>query len=180
MVDQWGPSDDSSTSSTRAVIIEEFQTLTQRVATQERQLKEILAILRASIVVASVPSKDRVIITQEESTPGVTTVTLLLTTTAMRPVMAVVPRALTEIAPATPIVYGTTATIERWPETKDETFLFFSLCLCYLPSRLSPSLLLALPPCIDSHHLPHGTAISTTHRRRLGAAVAGGTVPGQG
>ncbi|KAK9102659.1 hypothetical protein Sjap_019913 [Stephania japonica] len=36
MADQKGPSDDSGTSSTRAVSIDEFQTLTQRVASQER------------------------------------------------------------------------------------------------------------------------------------------------
>ncbi|KAK9123267.1 hypothetical protein Sjap_012869 [Stephania japonica] len=35
MADQKGPSDDSGTSSTRAVSIDEFQTLTQRVASQE-------------------------------------------------------------------------------------------------------------------------------------------------
>ncbi|KAK9123652.1 hypothetical protein Sjap_013254 [Stephania japonica] len=101
MVDQRDPSDDSGTSSTRAVSIEEFQTLTQRVAAQERQLEEILPILRASIVVASVPSTARVTVTQEANTPRVTTMTLLPTTTAMRPVMAVVPHAPIEIAPAT-------------------------------------------------------------------------------
>ncbi|KAK9096308.1 hypothetical protein Sjap_021805 [Stephania japonica] len=36
MADQRGPSDDSGTSSTRAVSIDEFQALTQRVASQER------------------------------------------------------------------------------------------------------------------------------------------------
>ncbi|KAK9109992.1 hypothetical protein Sjap_018052 [Stephania japonica] len=87
MADQRGPSDDNETSSTQAVSIEEFQTLTQRVVTQERQLEEILAILRASIAVASVPSIARVTVTQEANTPGVTTMTLLLTTTTMRPVM---------------------------------------------------------------------------------------------
>ncbi|KAK9116419.1 hypothetical protein Sjap_015366 [Stephania japonica] len=101
IADQRGPNDDSETSSTQTVSIEEFQTLTQRVAAQERQLEEILAILRASIVVALLPSTARVTITQKVNTPGVTTMTLLPTTTVTRPVMAVIPRASTEIAPAT-------------------------------------------------------------------------------
>ncbi|KAK9137705.1 hypothetical protein Sjap_008299 [Stephania japonica] len=112
MVNQQGPSDDSGTSSTQAVSIEEFQTLAHRVAAQERQLVEILAILRASVVVASVPSTARVTVTQKEYTPGVTTMTLLPTTTTMGPVMAVIPRASTKIAPATLTVYGTTTTIK--------------------------------------------------------------------
>ncbi|KAK9137729.1 hypothetical protein Sjap_008323 [Stephania japonica] len=101
ITDQQGRSDDSRTSSTRAVSIEEFQTLMQRVAVHKRQLEEILVILRASVVVASVPSTVRVTVTQEENTPRVTTMTLLPTTTTTRLVMAVVPRASAEIAPAT-------------------------------------------------------------------------------
>ncbi|KAK9137699.1 hypothetical protein Sjap_008293 [Stephania japonica] len=112
MVNQQGPSDNSGTSSTRAVSIEEFQTLAHRVAAQERQLEEILAILRASVVVASVPSTARVTVTQKEYTPGVTTMTLFPTTTATGPVMAVIPHASTKIAPATLTVYGTTTTIK--------------------------------------------------------------------
>ncbi|KAK9090896.1 hypothetical protein Sjap_024073 [Stephania japonica] len=120
MADQRGPSDDNGTSSTRAVSIEEFQTLTQRVAAQERQLEEILAILRASVAVASIPSTGRVTVTQEENTQGVTTMTMFPTTTTMRPVMAVVPRASIEIAPATPTVYGIMKTTEarQWREFK--------------------------------------------------------------
>ncbi|KAK9137634.1 hypothetical protein Sjap_008228 [Stephania japonica] len=112
MADQRGPSDDSGRSSTRAVSIEEFQALMQRVAAHERQLEEILVILRASVVVASVPSMARVTITQEANIPGVTTMTLLPSTTSTTPVMAVVPRTLT--------VYDTTATIEarQWREFK--------------------------------------------------------------
>ncbi|KAK9090837.1 hypothetical protein Sjap_024014 [Stephania japonica] len=49
MTDQRGLNDDSGTSSHQAVNIEEFRTLTQRVAAQERQLEEILTILRASV-----------------------------------------------------------------------------------------------------------------------------------
>ncbi|KAK9130783.1 hypothetical protein Sjap_011270 [Stephania japonica] len=112
MADQRGPSNDSGTSSTRAVSIEEFQTLTQRVAAQERQLEEIMAILKASVVVASVPSTARVTVTQEENTSEVMTMTTLPTTTVARPKMAVVPRTLTEIAPVTPAVYGTMATTD--------------------------------------------------------------------
>ncbi|KAK9136514.1 hypothetical protein Sjap_007108 [Stephania japonica] len=57
-----------------------------------------------SIAVVSVPSTAKVTVTQEENTPGVTTITLLPTTTTTRPVIAVVPRALTQIAPETPTV----------------------------------------------------------------------------
>ncbi|KAK9155170.1 hypothetical protein Sjap_002650 [Stephania japonica] len=112
MAYQRGPSDNSRTSSTRAVSIEEFQSLTQRVVAQERQLEKILAILRTLVAIASVPSTARVTVTQEANTSGVTTMTLLPTTTATRTVMAVVPRAAVEIAPATSTVYGTTMTIE--------------------------------------------------------------------
>ncbi|KAK9122473.1 hypothetical protein Sjap_012075 [Stephania japonica] len=89
MVDQRGLSDDSGMSSTRDVNIEEFQTLTQRVATQKRQLEVILAILRPSVVTASVPSTARVTVTQEANTPVVTIMTTLPTTTAARPGMIV-------------------------------------------------------------------------------------------
>ncbi|KAK9090696.1 hypothetical protein Sjap_023873 [Stephania japonica] len=75
-----------------------------KITDQEQQLEEILVILRASVAVASVPSTVRATVTQEENTPGVTTMTLLPTTTATRPVMAIVPRAPIEIAPATPTV----------------------------------------------------------------------------
>ncbi|KAK9144377.1 hypothetical protein Sjap_004280 [Stephania japonica] len=120
MTDQRGLNDDNRKSSPRAVSIEEFQTLTQRVAAQERQLEEILAILRASVTAASVTSTARVTVTQGANTPGVTTMIFLPTTTAMRPVMAVIPHAPTEIAPATPTMYGTTATTEakQWREFK--------------------------------------------------------------
>ncbi|KAK9091346.1 hypothetical protein Sjap_024523 [Stephania japonica] len=103
MADQRGLSDENGTSSPRAVSIEKFRTLTQRVVDQERQLEEILAILRASIAAASLPSTDRVAVTQEANTPVVMTTTTLPTPTTARPVMAVVPRALTEITQTTPI-----------------------------------------------------------------------------
>ncbi|KAK9103217.1 hypothetical protein Sjap_020471 [Stephania japonica] len=112
ITDQRGLNDDSGTSSPRAVSIEEFRTLTQRVAAQERQLEEILVILRASVVAASVPSTARITVTQEANTPVVTTTATLPTTTAAKPVMAVVPHAPTEIVPTTPVVYGTTTTTE--------------------------------------------------------------------
>ncbi|KAK9116867.1 hypothetical protein Sjap_015814 [Stephania japonica] len=120
MTDQRGLNDDNGTSSPRAVSIEEFRTLTQRVAAQERQLEEILTILRASVAATSVPSTARITVTQEANTPVVMTTTTFPTTTASKPVMAVVPRAPTEIAPTTPIVYGTTATTEarQWREFK--------------------------------------------------------------
>ncbi|KAK9103062.1 hypothetical protein Sjap_020316 [Stephania japonica] len=68
--------------------------------------------MRTSVVVASVPLTTRVTITQEANTPGVTTMTLLPSTTSMAPVMAVVPRA--------PTVYDIMATIKakQWREFK--------------------------------------------------------------
>ncbi|KAK9137242.1 hypothetical protein Sjap_007836 [Stephania japonica] len=60
--------------------------------------------MRVSVAVASVPSTARVTITQEANISGVTTMTLLPSTTSMTPVMAVVPRA--------PTVYDITTTIE--------------------------------------------------------------------
>ncbi|KAK9145074.1 hypothetical protein Sjap_004977 [Stephania japonica] len=152
MAYQRGPSDDSGTSNTRTVSIEEFQTLTQRVAAQERQLDEILAILRASVVVALVPFTAIVTVTQEANILGVTTMTLLPTTTATRLVMAVVPRAPTKIAPATPTVYGTTATTEvrQWREFK-------RVCLWLSYALVVPS------QCRIS---------STNHHESLGLVVA--------
>ncbi|KAK9145318.1 hypothetical protein Sjap_005221 [Stephania japonica] len=60
MTDQRGLSDDSGASSTRSISIKEFQTLTQRAVAQEQQLEQILAILKASVTAASVPSTARV------------------------------------------------------------------------------------------------------------------------
>ncbi|KAK9144755.1 hypothetical protein Sjap_004658 [Stephania japonica] len=80
MTDQRGLNDDNVTSSPRAVSIEEFWTLTQRVAAQERQLEEILMILRASVAATSVPSTARITVTGEANTPVVMTTTTFPTT----------------------------------------------------------------------------------------------------
>ncbi|KAK9089959.1 hypothetical protein Sjap_023136 [Stephania japonica] len=116
--DQAGSNNDNGKALTH--FVEDLHALTQRVATQELQLEEILAILKVSVVTASVPSTTRVTVTQEANTPGVMTTTMLPITTSARLVMAVVPCAPTEIAPAIPTVYGITVTTEAKHDNGDD------------------------------------------------------------
>ncbi|KAK9147185.1 hypothetical protein Sjap_007088 [Stephania japonica] len=92
------------------------------------RVREILRILRVSVVAApSVPSMSGLFATQEADTPMVVTTFALLTIAAVIPEATVVPRMQTDIVPATSAEYDTKATAEarQWLEFKRHDLAVF-------------------------------------------------------
>ncbi|KAK9165888.1 hypothetical protein Scep_001079 [Stephania cephalantha] len=106
----------------RFASIEEVQSLTQRVASQDQRLDEILRILRAQITATPAPSSSTIPTVQERSAPTVhaTPAALVVPTPSIIAEIVPVqtetvlpaPPAQTETTPTTPVEMSTGATVE--------------------------------------------------------------------
>ncbi|KAK9110062.1 hypothetical protein Sjap_018122 [Stephania japonica] len=104
MTNQIEPSDDSGVAGPRVINAKNFQALTQRVATQNQRLEEILRILRRPVATTPSPtSTSGVSATQEMNTSIVATSTAPATI-AVIPDTVVLPPIQAEVVPAVPLV----------------------------------------------------------------------------